>query len=980
MRFPVLPLALILSALSYCPLLAQQQLFSTYSINEGLVQNAMRDIYQDTRGFMWFGTWEGLSRYDGYRFTNYTTANGLSQSVINKIAEVKPGVIYITGNDGSLSLVQNGVLRTIVTKGPVINNIQPLPGHKLIASTDHYGLCEFSDGKLVKPQQPSPSSNYYAVAPFNDSLFVALSEESVQLLTYDYRLYAEYRAGQKYFTECGLLTDSKKRIWIGTMHGLRLLSPVQEKNKPLRFEPLPSSFSIPGVKDEWIKDILEDSQGNIWVGTVNGLARISKDGSAQQMTEKNGLPASDIDCLYEDKEQNIWIGTSKGVTKLVTKAGITIYNEQAGLFSNDISYLFPLYDGSIIAGTGNKMQRFNQSNNTFSNIPADKTYYSFSDNKASLALVPGGKYQTSFVVFPAGKKEPVYFSHGSAGGYFACKDLSGNYFFATNEGLLFSKDFVNWQPAFLPADMRTILIDNSNTLWVGSFDTGLFRIRYEYVNDTPHIIKKDHFFAGLGFRSLYQDSKGYIWAGSRFNGAYRFLPDENPEHSALHIDRSAGLTSDRIVSIAEDRNGSIWLNFYQGLDKLVPSGNTYRVFNFSRFYNFFSNIQSLIFDKQHSLWLATTQGVVHINDSNTENSPPAKVYITSSLLGDSTWNEASDKNIQVSYRHKQVQFEFAAPGFLNEKQVQYSYRLLGSNNEEWSSPSGNHLVSFANLDQGTYRFEVRTAGWNGQWSEPAVFRFTINPPFWKTFWFRISVLLLMAGIIYWLVRRRIKNIRHEAEMKQKISESEMMALRAQMNPHFIFNCLNAIDNLVQTNQKEKATTYLARFARLIRNVLESSKHNLIPFQKDFESLKLYLQMEQFRCDNKFSYELTASDELLHSDIKVPPLIIQPFVENAIHHGLLNKLEGERKLSVESSLENEYVHFIIMDNGVGRARAQEIKELNKPGHESYGISITEERIHLYNKDSDPGNIKISDLWKEGQPAGTRVDIKLRLPAN
>lgn len=126
--------------------------------------------------------------------------------------------------------------------------------------------------------------------------------------------------------------------------------------------------------------------------------------------------------------------------------------------------------------------------------------------------------------------------------------------------------------------------------------------------------------------------------------------------------------------------------------------------------------------------------------------------------------------------------------------------------------------------------------------------------------------------------------------------------------------------------------------------------------------------------------MPVQSENLHSDIKVPPLIIQPFVENAIQHGLLNKQEGDRHLSVQATLENDQVHFIITDNGVGRARAQEIKELNKPGYDSYGINITKDRIHLYNKDNDPDNIKITDLWKEGQPAGTRVDIRLRLPVN
>ena len=206
----------------------------------------------------------------------------------------------------------------------------------------------------------------------------------------------------------------------------------------------------------------------------------------------------------------------------------------------------------------------------------------------------------------------------------------------------------------------------------------------------------------------------------------------------------------------------------------------------------------------------------------------------------------------------------------------------------------------------------------------------------------------------------------------------MIALRSQMNPHFIFNSLNAIDNLIQTKQSDKATTYLARFSKLIRSVLESSKNNTVPFYKDFETLELFIQLEQFRCNNKFTYEMQADQELLDGDYKVPPLIIQPFVENAIHHGLLNRQEGERKLLVAAALEDNFIQYTVSDNGVGRIKAQEIKKVNKPEHQSYGIHITTERIHLHNQDAAiNGAVVITDLTDEGKPNGTEIKIKLKI---
>ena len=235
--------------------------------------------------------------------------------------------------------------------------------------------------------------------------------------------------------------------------------------------------------------------------------------------------------------------------------------------------------------------------------------------------------------------------------------------------------------------------------------------------------------------------------------------------------------------------------------------------------------------------------------------------------------------------------------------------------------------------------------------------------------------VVVRNIILKRKNEKLRNEHEQSALKRKALELEMQALRAQMNPHFIFNCLSAIDNLIQTNQPDKATTCLSRFAKLIRAVLESSKNNLVPFQKDFDTLKLYLEMEQFRCNNKFSYELEADPELLESDYKIPPMIIQPFIENAIHHGLLNKAGGDRKLEVNAQLRDDHIIYSISDNGIGRKKAAQLKETNKPGHESYGIQITKDRIQLHNRNGIETDLVITDLETEGMPAGTKALVRI-----
>lgn len=220
-----------------------------------------------------------------------------------------------------------------------------------------------------------------------------------------------------------------------------------------------------------------------------------------------------------------------------------------------------------------------------------------------------------------------------------------------------------------------------------------------------------------------------------------------------------------------------------------------------------------------------------------------------------------------------------------------------------------------------------------------------------------------------------KEVKLIAEFNRRFSESELKALRAQMNPHFIFNSLNSIDNLIQTEQKERATTYLSKFARLIRAILENSKQEVIPCWKDLETLQLYLELENLRWDKKFTSEVNIDQKIIQGDYKVPPMLVQPYVENAIHHGLLNKAGNDRKLMISVKPENGYLKYVIEDNGVGREQAEVYNKLNRLSHQSMGMQITERRIHLFNQNEN-GSIKIIDLFNDDQsPAGTRVEISL-----
>jgi anti-sigma regulatory factor (Ser/Thr protein kinase) len=224
-----------------------------------------------------------------------------------------------------------------------------------------------------------------------------------------------------------------------------------------------------------------------------------------------------------------------------------------------------------------------------------------------------------------------------------------------------------------------------------------------------------------------------------------------------------------------------------------------------------------------------------------------------------------------------------------------------------------------------------------------------------------------------------KKLKNESQYKQKITETEMQALRAQMNPHFFFNSLNSIENFIMQNEKKLASDYLNKFARFIRGILDSSTNDLIELNKDLESLQLYIDLEQLRFNNKFIYICQVDPQLQDGEYRVPALLVQPFLENAINHGIGPSDRKDLKICLEVKLHNNKIHYIIEDNGIGREQSALYNRLNKPFHKSVGMKLTQERINIFNQ--EPGNtenLKIIDLYDEDhKPTGTRIEFALKV---
>jgi tetratricopeptide (TPR) repeat protein len=250
-----------------------------------------------------------------------------------------------------------------------------------------------------------------------------------------------------------------------------------------------------------------------------------------------------------------------------------------------------------------------------------------------------------------------------------------------------------------------------------------------------------------------------------------------------------------------------------------------------------------------------------------------------------------------------------------------------------------------------------------------------------------NILLLLSGLgfllslfIAFLLYKsfQAKKLKNESQYKQKIAETEMQALQAQMNPHFFFNSLNSIENFIMQNEKKLASDYLNKFARFIRSILDSSNNDLIEINKDLESLQLYIDLEQLRFNNKFAYCCKVDPQLLDGEYHVPALLVQPFLENAINHGIGPSERQDLKICLQVVLQDNMIHYTIQDNGIGRDQSKIYNELNKPFHKSVGMKLTQDRINIFNQHSDTSDsVKIIDLFEdENKPAGTRIEFAIK----
>lgn len=973
-------LYILLLLLGLKELKAQQYYFKNYSAENGLPFVQVYCMYQDSKGFLWSGGYGGLSKFDGKTFTNYSPKNGLIDHYVNAITEDENGRIYVGTQEG-LSVIDG---RRIVNYGYVqglkARNVKALykgQRHGVYLGTNN-GLYKLSHDSIKElPQFKDLNINCLAKSS-NNALLVGTNKGLI-LFGHEGLKRIDTLNGLAHMNvNCVVELKSRKSLLIGTNKGLSLYDLQTKKCINYHVQN--------GLIDERITSLLLEHDEKIWIGSTNGLMLF--DGKTFTFYAiGQEMNANLIRSLLVDYEDNIWIGTHNGLFKYRDDS-FNSFDKITGPGNASIYQIFrdsrkDLWICSDNNGVYRYSQGFFKRYGPRDGLPSVVCRGGLEDNDKNLwfatdenvSVFDGDKfYNLSLPERFKGPYDALYKAKNGAiyiGGtraYAKVVKLLNGYYIEKHD-----------MPYKTEKQIEAFCEDKQGNLWIGTWGAGL------WVEDKSGKLKNystSHAINVDGFFNILIDEDNFLYAAT-LSGLFVLDIDKDQYRFITEKD---GLNSELCYALgfAEDKK-VVWIGTNQGINKLdikdLKQNSKINIKSLGRNEGFTGvecNANGIWEDGDGTLWFGTVSGLVRHQPRVFKRNlfAPRLVFTSIEVVNRDT---LLPDNSYLSHNENSLAFYYRGICLTNPDNVLYQHKLEGLE-KDWSDPTPDYYSKYANLPPGKYVFKVKSCNNEGIWNEiPTEFAFTIKTPFYKTWWFILTIVGLIVLSVYVMFRIRLKNIKRTQKMeydrKVEMSKIELKALRSQMNPHFIFNSLNSIQHYIFNSKSDEAIKYLNKFARLVRIILNNSDKPTVTVAEDIEALRLYLELEQMRFDNKFEYKIELDGSVDEDYDVMPPLLMQPYVENAILHGL-NPKQGKGFLNIHISTENNLIVCAIEDNGIGRKKAAEIKR-TMPGnkHKSLGMKITEDRLKILNElHRSKLNIEIEDLEDaSGNSQGTRVVI-------
>lgn len=512
--------------------------------------------------------------------------------------------------------------------------------------------------------------------------------------------------------------------------------------------------------------------------------------------------------------------------------------------------------------------------------------------------------------------------------------------------------------------------DNKGNVWIGTSDRGLNVILKNgeirtYLGDSYD----SSGYRGEDVKSIYQDSRNNIWVGGN-RGLNKFISLNSPvENFSVEDD----LANYSIMSILEDDNQHLWITTGNGISRFDLRSEKV-IQNYDKLDglqdNSFSDASCKL--KNGILMFGGNNGISLIDPRNIENNLkiPKIAFTALSKHNELLTNDlSSGDTVIILPTTKFFSIEFAALDFTEPMKNRYRYKLIGSF-DEWLDVGKEHKISFANLASGKYKLHISACNNEGIWNKEGIFlTLIVKPPFWQTWWFVSSIALIILVVGSSLLALKISSL----DKEKKNVQLEQRLLRTQMNPHFIFNILAALQGLIYQKESKIVVRYLSKFASLMRSILYHSREESILLEDEIIFIENYLNLQQLRFTERFEYELIVDSTISVDIVKIPPMLLQPFIENSIEHGLSKKQENKGRISIEFKKAGNELMIEIKDNGIGIEKAGKLKGEKGNKHKSLGIETTLERIKKLNRSKkQKDHFEIVDLKeKDAKECGTKV---------
>ncbi len=971
-----------------------------FTTEDGLPHNNVLEVYQDSYGLLWVGTYNGLCIYDGNSFKTHNSV--FRQKSNNWVHAI--GSIYEDDNKNIWVGSWGGLISCFVRKEQKFKRYPSSHNTRVncFKAIENNIWVGYSDGKIGLIDPDNDITKHYticdesidALAYCDDGLVVCTKSK---VYVFDLKSkeitpipgilnnavdYVEDRYGDLYFidwTGLGKITyDTTIRFQkrsitqnFGNIAYYKVAS--SHKSDFIYYTDLEriyelntsantiDSFTISdhiAYSNDAANSFIEDNTGTFWMGTVSGLLKVNKNKSQfskySTAYKKGKLTNNYVRAIYQDKQGFIWTGFKQGtINKLA-------FNELSNKYTLEGVYPLKIANQSLISNY--TINCFLENNNQ---IIAGGESGLFVKQSNYFSLYMPNVLSGIYLVWSLHKDaaDRLWIGTGTSGLYIwdSKKNMLNRY--TTEDSCGLNSNSI-W----------TIYEDSFGTIWIGT-DNGLY---YTKANSTEQkqVFKKIDNASPTQIRVWSIAQKGNdLYIGTTGDGLYKL------SLTTTKIKAVKGISEKVISSVVVDKYDNLWLSTVKGLYKYCDN----RILHFtekdgliSNDFNF--NVKST--DAEGRIFLGTKSGMISFDPGKTNKSATDKkipVLITSFIASGESFIQDVYKHSAVCLERQQNNLEIgcAYPNY-SQQNVWYRYKSDKSN-QSWTYLSKKQTnIILTNVPQGNYNLIVQASTDKILWSPSTEVNIYIKPAFWQRPLFWIIVIPVLLIIITLAIRnyfqRAIKRVRKHATIQKKIAELELTALQSQMNPHFVFNTINSIQHFIINHDVEEANQYLTQLAYLMRLFLESSTNKFILLKNEIKLLSLYLSFEKLRFEDKMNYEIEVDESLQTDLIEMPSLLVQPFIENAIKHGIAHKNEkGLVKICFKKT-NNGYIECIIDDNGIGREAAKSIKNKQYDSYISRGLQLIEDRIKTYNNmGSKPISMHIID--KNSPLKGTTVTIKI-----